>query len=431
MLPAIRMENSLQPYSIPQFSIEKRDIEGFITELQGFHEHFRDCFARSEPRDNFYRYMVGQLSDLERKSIEPMSLQVEGGNARAMQRLISDVLWDECAMLRKYHELVAEDLGDPYGVMIFDETSFQKKGEDSIGVARQYCGSLGKVENCQVGVFAAYASPQGYALVDKELFIPEKWFTDDYEIKRKKCKLPVEVEFKTKPRLAAEMLRRLREENILPFKYVTADSVYGNSPEFLNAVEEQVGTVYFVTTPCDTLFWLRPPVTEKKEYQHRGKRRTRLKVKAKEKAPIKAETFAKNLNNFFWYKRKVAEGTKGPVEYEFTKRRVTLSKNSLPDREVWLIIRRTLGSKPTYTYYLSNAPLSTRLVTFVWLSGLRWPIEQSFEETKTELGMDHYEVRKYPGWHHHVLCTMLAHFFLWHLKIILGEEGTQHYGVAA
>lgn len=105
------------------------------------------------------------------------------------QRLISDFIWDESAMLRKYHELVAEDLGDPHGVMIFDETSFLKKGEDSIGVARQYCGSLGKVENCQVGVFAAYASPQGYALVDKKLFIPEKWFADDYEVKRKKCKL--------------------------------------------------------------------------------------------------------------------------------------------------------------------------------------------------------------------------------------------------
>jgi SRSO17 transposase len=227
------------------------------------------------------------------------------------------------------------------------------------------------------------------------------------------------------------MLRRLREENILPFKYVTADSVYGNSPEFLNAVEELAGTVYFVTTPCDTLFWLQHPVTEKKGYQHRGKRQTRLQLRAKEKAPIKAETFAKNLNKFFWYKRKVAEGTKGPVEYEFTKRRVTLSKNNLPDREAWLVVRRTLGSKPSYTYYLSNAPVSTRLATFVWLSGLRWPIEQSFEETKTELGMDHYEVRKYPGWHHHVLCTMLAHFFLWHLKIILGEEGTQYNGVAA
>ena len=132
----------------------------FITELQGFHEQFRDCFARSEPRENFFRYLVGQLSDLERKSIEPMSLQVEDGNARAMQRLISDVIWDETAMLRKYHELVAEDSGGPNGVMIFDETSFFLKGADSIGVARQYCGSVGKVENCQVGVFAAYASPQ-------------------------------------------------------------------------------------------------------------------------------------------------------------------------------------------------------------------------------------------------------------------------------
>jgi SRSO17 transposase len=431
MLPASRIEFEVEPYVIPKFSIEKKDVADFIEELKGFHQEFRDCFSRSEPRDNFYRYMVGQLSDLERKSIEPMSNKVEGGKARSMQRLISDVLWNEKMMMGRYRSLVKEDMGDPCGVMIFDETGFPKKGDESIGVSRQYCGRLGKVENCQVGVFAAYASPHGYALVDKELFIPEKWFTAEYADKRQKCKVPEEVEFKTKPQLASEMLHRLIEEDILPFKYVLADSIYGNSPEFISAVEDYVGISYFVSIPSDTRFWFQMPVTEKKVYHRKGEKRTKRKLRTKAKAPIEVGTFAKSLNKFFWYKRKVSEGSKGPIEYEFTKRRVVLSKNGLPERTVWLIIKRTIGNNPVYFYSISNAPVSTKLETFVWLSGLRWPIEQCFEEAKSELGMDHYEVRKYPGWHHHMLTSMLSHFFLWHLKIIFGGEGAEYYAIAA
>ena len=148
---------------------------------------FHDCFARSEPRAHFFDYMVGQLSPLERKSIEPMALQVEGGTIRGLQRFLSDVSWDEEQMRWNYHQLVADEMGDPDGVLMFDETGFVKKGKDSVGVARQYCGTLGKVENCQVGVFAGYASRHGYALVDKRLFMPEAWFTDEYAARRAKC----------------------------------------------------------------------------------------------------------------------------------------------------------------------------------------------------------------------------------------------------
>ena len=150
-----------------------------------------------------------------------------------------------------------------------------------------------------------------------------------------------------------------------------------------------------------------------------------------EKKPVTVESLAKSLNKFYWYRRKVSEGTKGPIEYEFTKKQVILSKNGLPGRSVILIIKRTISETPTYSFYISNAPSSTRLPIFVWLSGMRWPIEQCFEETKTELGMDHYEVRKYSAWHHHIFTCMLAHFFLWHLKIKLGEKSTTYYSLAA
>jgi len=174
--------------------------------------------------------------------------------------------------------------------------------------------------------------------------------------------------------------------------------------------------------PNNTQCWLRRPITEKKEYKHGHVRKTKLILKAPEKDPITFDAFAKSLNNFFWYRRKVSEGTKGPIEYEFTKRQIVLARDGLPEDDVWLIIRRALGENPIYSYYISNAMGSTRLKSFVWLSGVRWAIEQCFEEAKTELGMDHYEVRKWPGWIHHMMTCMLAHFFLWHIKVRLGKK---------
>jgi SRSO17 transposase len=159
MLPACRTEGDV--FAIPQFTLHPRDVEGLMDELHGFHTAFHRCFARREPRDHFFSDMVGQFSELDRKSIEPMALQVEGGNVRAMQRGMSDTVWAEAQMLRTYHRLVDDDRGDPEGVVIFDESGFPKKGRASVGVARQYCGALGKVEHGQVGVCAAYASRHG------------------------------------------------------------------------------------------------------------------------------------------------------------------------------------------------------------------------------------------------------------------------------
>jgi len=429
MLPECR--NNDEIFSIPKFSLKKKEVEDFIDELKEFYSEFNDCFSRSEPRENLLRYASGQFSTLERKSIEPIALNIQGADVRSMQRFISDVIWDEKKILRKYHNLVNEDMGDSSGVLIFDESGFAKKGYDSAAVSKQYCGNLGKVENCQVGVFAAYASPSGYSLLDKRLFIPEKWFTKDYKERRRKCKFPVNVEFKTKPQLAVEMLEYLNEQKIIPYKYVLADSLYGNSHEFIDAIEKCESLSYFVGIPSDTLCWLKKPITKQKKYKYKGETHTKEILEKAENKPISFETLAKNMSNYYWYRRKVSEGTKGPIEYEFTRKRVVLSKNGLPKKAVWLIVKRTLGNNPTYYYYISNAPENTKLGTFVWLSGLRWAIEQCFEETKSELGMDQYEVRKHPGWNHHILTCMLSHFFLWHLKIRLGKKSTIYYSVAA
>ncbi len=429
MLPECRAEGDI--LCIPKFSIDTEDIEGFVEELRGFHQEFADCFSRQEPRDNFFHYMVGQLSQLERKSIEPIALNVENAKVRAMQFFISDVVWDEKGIVSKYRIMVNEDLGDVNGVLIFDESGFVKKGGDSAGVARQYCGSIGKVENCQVGVFAAYASRHGYCLLGSRLFVPEKWFSEEYGERRRKCKFPTDLQFKTKPQLAAEMLKEISEDPVLPFRFVVADTIYGGSPDFIGAVEQLTGAPYFVSMPQDTLCWLTRPLTINKQYKYKGKVRTKKVRKRPEDSPLTFNAIARNINDYFWYRRKVSEGTKGPIEYEFTRRRVVLSKGGLPEKEVWLVIRRTVGDKPSYSSYISNAPVSTRLKTFVWLSGVRWAIEQCFEETKTDLGMDHYEVRKLPGWVHHMLTCMLAHFFLWHINLRLGKKSTSYYSIAA
>jgi SRSO17 transposase len=429
MLPACRTTD--EGFAIPPFDVVPRDVEGFLEELWAFQSAFHACFARSEPRAHFFDYMVGQFSTLERKSIEPMALQVEGGTIRGMQRFISDVQWDEEQMQLTYHQLVADELGEPDGVLMFDETGFVKKGRDSAGVARQYCGTIGKVETCQIGVFAGYASRQGYALVDKRLFLPEIWFSDAYAPRRTSCKIPQELTFQSKPQLAAAMLQAMTQEKLLPFKYVVADCLYGNSPDFMDAVEACVGVTALVAIPSETRCWLQRPQTQDKRYTYKGEARSKRVVLGPEHAPSTVAALAGRLPASSWYRRTVSEGTKGPITYAFARARVTLCKEGLPERTVWLVLKRTCGADPTYSYYISNAPASTLLGTFVWLSGLRWAIEQCFEESKTELGMDHYEVRKYPGWHHHILTTMLAHFFLWHLKLRLGKKSACADGLAA
>jgi SRSO17 transposase len=422
MIPACRTEGD--GFAIPTFDLTPRDVAEFTDELQEFQGLFHDCFSRSESRAHFFDDMVGQLRPLERKSIEPIALQVPGGRVRGLQRFLSEVAWDDEHMRWTYHQVVADEMGAPDGVLMFDETGFVKKGQDSVGVARQYCGSLGKVENGQVGVFAAYASRQGYALGDKRVFLPEVWFTEAYAARRSKGQVPPELTFQSKPQLAAAMLQSIAHEGLLPFQYLVAACLYGNSPAFLDAVDACVGVTALVAIPSETRCWLQRPRTADKRYRYQGEARSTRVVVAPDSAPHTVATVARRLPASHWYHRKVSEGTKGPIEYAFARQRVTLCKDGLPDRTVWLVIKRTIGADPVYSYAISNAPASMPWRLFVWLSGVRWAVEQCFEESKTELGMDHYELRKYVGWHHHMLMTMLAHFFLWHLKLKLGEKSS-------
>ena len=175
-----------------------------------------------------------------------------------------------------------------------DESGFVKKGKDSVGVARQYCGTLGKVDKSQVGVFVAYASRQGYALVDKRLFIPEQWFSAAYAERRHKCKVPDEVAFHTKPQLAAEMVRAIRSEGRLPFKYLVADCLYGNSPDFLDAMDARVGVTWLVSVPAETRCWLQRPPTTEKTYRYKGAVRSKRVLPSQRQTPLTVAALAQS-----------------------------------------------------------------------------------------------------------------------------------------
>jgi len=364
MLPACRTEGKEE--RLPPFALAHGDVEGFLHALRGVHEAFRECFTRREPREHFFRSMVGQLSPLERQSIEPMALEVDGGNVRGMPRFMSDEIWDEAQRRRIYQQLVYDDMGDSEGVVIVDESGCAKKGQDAVGVARQYGGTLGQVANCQVGVFAAYASRHGYALVETRLLLPEPWWSHEYAPRRAKCQVPPALVFQTQPPLAGALVRALSQEGILPFKDLVADGLYGHSPDFLEAVEACRGLTSMVAMPSDTRGGLPGPVRPAKPSRDTGEARTTRTLAPKDRAPPTVEAIAKHLHDTVWSRRTVSEGTKGPIAYAFTKRQVTRCRDGLPDRAVWLIIKRSCGAQPSYGYDLSNAPLSARLPLLVW-----------------------------------------------------------------
>lgn len=258
--------------------------------------------------------------------------------------------------------------------------------------------------------------------MDKRLFLPELWFTETPAAGRAQCAVPKEMVCQTKPQLAAAMVQAVHAAGMLPCRSIAAACLYGKSPECWSACEACVGTVACVAIPEDTRGWLQPLATQQHLYKYRGETHTKRVAVAPDMPARAVAQIARALGASCGYRRTVAEGTTGPMTYEFARKRVQLCKDGQPAQPVWLVIKRTLGEEPTYGYDMSNAPWSASFRLLVWLSGLRWAVEQCCAETKTALGMDHYACRTSPGWHHHMLTCMLAHCFLWHVKIRLGEK---------
>jgi SRSO17 transposase len=355
-----------------------------MEELWEFQATFHDCFARSEPRLHFFDSMVGQCRKLARKSIEPIALGVEGGTSRGMQRLIRDVSWEEAQMRWNSQQLVAATLGAPDGGLLFAETGFAKTGSHSVGVARQDCGSLGKGEHGQVGVCAASASRQGYALVDKRFCLPEAWCNDPPAARRAACQGPQALTCQTKPQLAAAMLQAMAHEGLLPCKSLVAACLYGNRPDCLDAIDACVGVTALGALPSETRCWVqRPPTTEPMD---RSKGEARAQRGGVDTVPnaCSVAAVAAHLPASRWYRRTVAAGTKGPSASACARQRLTLCKEGRPERRVWRVIKRTVGAEPAYSSALSKAPASTPLGALVWRSGVRWAIEPGFAERNTD-----------------------------------------------
>ena len=403
----------------PSENLAARDLETMAEELVSYHAQFQDLFQRREQREWSAFYLRGQLADLERKTVEPMVLALHGPDlaaVRAGQQFLGEGAWEDAPILARHQRLVAESLGESDGVVIFDGSGFPKQGTHSVGVAPQYCGALGKIANCQQGVFAAYTSRKGYTFLDRRLSLPQEWFDDAHAPLRQRYGVPAALRFQTEPHLALEMLRALVEREAVSFRWVAADEHYGMLPAFLDGVAA-TGKWYFAEAPASTKVWVGEPKIEAPGLGRLGRPRQHPRVAAGEPKAAEVRQLAARLPVRAWRRYTIKEGSKGPLACEFAFLRVTESRGNLPAGQLWLILRRNLDDPAVIKYYFSNAPAHTPLSEFVRISGMRWPIEIIFEEAKGEVGFDHYEMRSWLGWHHHMLLASLAHHFLVRLRV--------------
>jgi SRSO17 transposase len=398
----------------PQMNLSVQDIEHLVQELHAYHAMYSPLFQRREQREAAHAYLQGLLATLPRKSIEPMVLAMDGvapAAVRAMQSFISEGQWKDERLLHQHWKEVDADLGAADGVLMVDGSDFPKQGIHSVGVKRQYCGELGKRANCQAGVFVGYVSPQGYTLLDRRLYVPAEWLTDDaYAERRKQCGLPSETPFKTKPELALEMITAVVKSQALRCRWVVADEAFGNTPGFLDGVAG-LGLWYFAEVPHSTRVWEERPATHIPPRRGRGRRPQRERLVAGAPEAQTVLKVAAALPAEAWTRQTIKEGSQGPMVAEFAVVRVVAVRDTLPGPDVWLVLRRHVETGEL-KISLSNAPVDTAVAALVRMSGMRWPIETCFEDSKQLLGMGAYEVRSWTGWHHHMTLVILAHFFV-------------------
>jgi len=404
----------------PECNLTEQDVERFLDEMTNYMEQFEPAFQRVEQLGWSKAYLQGLLGETPRKNVEQMALEL-GERVRSMQYFIGQSPWKAEPVIGIHQGLVAETLGEADGVALIDESGVVKQGDDSVGVAAQYCGSVGKVANSQVGVYLGYASRKGYGLIEGQLFMPEAWFDDEQSDKRAACGVPAELKPQTKPEIGLDLLQRAVRRSSLPFQWVAADALYGDSPVFRDGVAE-LNKWYFTEIKCSTLIWRCRPELHIPEWKGRGRRPTRLRLRNPAEHPISVKELVASILKEGWTTATIKEGSKGPIICDFAFLRIIESHGNLPGPETWLIIRRNLDDPTEIKFYFSNAPADTPLIEFVRISGMRWPIETVFEEAKGEVGFDHYEMRSWIGWHHHMLLVALAHHFLVRLRVRFQQQ---------
>ncbi|HLH79926.1 MAG TPA: IS701 family transposase [Chthonomonas sp.] len=349
------------------------------------HARIAPHFARREPRARALAYLRGLLGPIERKNGWQLAEYVGDPTPDGIQRLLATYEWDADAVRDDLRAYVVEHLGDPQAVLVVDETGFLKKGTKSVGVQRQYSGTAGRIENCQIGVFLAYVSLRGHAFVDRELYLPQEWAEDS--ARRRDAGVPAEVPFRTKPQIARVMLERAFAHHI-PARWVTADEVYGND-RALRLWLEQRRIPYVLACKRTERVWV---------------------LTARGPAQIAVATLAAHVPANRWHLLSAGAGAKGPRVYEWA--RVPLRPVGEPGTGSWLLVRRSLTEPTDLAYYVCWGPAATPLRELVRVAGVRWAIEEAFAQAKGDVGLDQYEVRRWTGWYRHITLALLAHAYL-------------------
>jgi SRSO17 transposase len=363
--------------------------EEWTSKFEELCERIGPYFARSETRERSREYLRGLLSPIERKNGWQLAEQAGESRPYGMQHLLNRAVWESDGLREELQAYVGEMIGDEHAVLVRDETGFVKKGKKSVGVQRQYSGTAGRIENCQIGVFLSYASQGEHTLVDRELYLPKSW-TEDPERSRA-AGVAEDVVFATKPELAARMLWRTLDGG-LPAKWVAGDTVYGSNRPLRKGLEQRLQRYALAVACCE-----------------------HVEVHAQHK---RVDALAGSVSAHQWQRLSAGEGSKGLREFDWAC--IELDQ---PEAEGWgrfLVLRRSLptGEKtPQLAYVLVFAPAGTPLAEMVPVIGTRWTVEQCFEEDKGEVGLDQYEVRSFHGWYRHITLCMLAHAFLVALRI--------------
>jgi SRSO17 transposase len=388
--------------------MELEELAPWAESFAAFCARFDNLFERSESRGQARKYLRGLLAPVERKTTWQLAEVAHDGTPDRMQRLLYRVAWDAEAARDRLQQFVIERFGDPEGIGVLDETGVPKKGTRSVGVAKQYCGALGKLENCQVATLLTYATAQGHVFLDRRLFLPEAWCRD--AARRARAQVPEEVIFQTKPEQAQAMLDHAWKQGV-PMRWVTGDSVYGDSPS-LRAAIERSGRWYVLAVTSLTRVWRdRPPLQQPAERTGgRPRRKVRLAPGAPQ-AEMVAEVVAR-LPRRQWRRLSVGAGAKGPRLYDWVRLQVIESRDDLPGPQVWLLARRSVSRPEEVAYYLALGPRTSSLQQLAQVASTRYTVEQCIEEAKGETGFDHYAVRLWPSWYRHITLTMLAHAWL-------------------
>lgn len=383
-------------------------LDEWADDFEAFHSRFAHLFGRREPREEAAKYLRGLMARVERKNTWQMAEAVGEAVPDRMQRLLYRVNWDADAARDILEQFAIETFGDPEAIGVVDETGFIKQGDRSVGVKRQYSGTAGKVENCQVATVLTYATPKGHVFLDRRLYMPEEWCNDPE--RRARAKVPKEVSFQTKPQQAIAMLEHAWRLGV-PMRWVTGDEVYGDCTELRDVIIKHQRW-YVLAVSRDTHVWTETPALEPPRQPGKGRPRTRTRLAEGAAKAMTVQEVVSAWPERQWHRFAVLEGEKGPRTYDWACQRVIESRDGLPGPEAWLLARRSLSDPTDIAYYLSNAPIETPLTVLAQVAATRFTVEQCIKEAKSEVGLDEYEVRHWHSWHRHVTLSMMAHAWL-------------------